>query len=302
MDYLARVLQGLKEQDLPCSEWELLLIDNASRVPLAGTSDLSWHPHARCIVETEIGLTPARLRGIKESKGELLVFVDDDNVLAADYLKTTLALAQTYPHVGAWSGHIAPEFEIIPPEWSKRFWSYLALHPIEKSYWANITTDLSLPPCGAGLSVRRQVAEAYATDVTGNAQRRAVDRKGQSLNSCGDTDLALTSCDLGLGYGKFVELRMIHLIPKERLSEAYLLRLEEGIAFSAAMLNARRNGVLPSPPSSALRRCLGSIRRWLTLGRLDRLVLEARLRGCHRACAAINKPGKRLPGQAEECV
>src|SRR4029453_11688875 len=102
MDYLARVLQGLKEQDLPCSEWELLLIDNASRVPLAGSCDLSWHSNARCILETEVGLTPARLRGIKESKGELLVFVDDDNVLAPDYLAESEAISERYVFLGAW--------------------------------------------------------------------------------------------------------------------------------------------------------------------------------------------------------
>ena len=40
-----------------------------------------------------LGLTPARLRGIRESRGELLVFVDDDNVLERDYLEVALALA-----------------------------------------------------------------------------------------------------------------------------------------------------------------------------------------------------------------
>src|SRR5205809_7879858 len=86
MDYLARVLQALKEQDLPCSEWELLLIDNASRVPLAGACDLTWHPHARYLVETEVGRMPARLRAFCEAQCEILVFVDDETVLAPDYL------------------------------------------------------------------------------------------------------------------------------------------------------------------------------------------------------------------------
>jgi hypothetical protein len=74
------------EQELPCSEWELLLIDNDSQIPLAGTCDLSWHPHAQCIVETEVGLTSARLRAIREAQSEILVFVNDDNVLEHDYL------------------------------------------------------------------------------------------------------------------------------------------------------------------------------------------------------------------------
>src|SRR5438045_2554303 len=75
-DYLRRVLEALRNQTLPKKQWELLLIDNASSEPVAGNWDLKWHPNARHIGEYELGLTPARLRGIKESCGELLVFVD----------------------------------------------------------------------------------------------------------------------------------------------------------------------------------------------------------------------------------
>src|SRR4051812_49081425 len=85
-DYLQRALDALKAQSLPQPQWELLLIDNASKEPLASAYDLSWHSRARHIRENELGLTAARLCGIRESTGELLVFVDDDNVLAPDYL------------------------------------------------------------------------------------------------------------------------------------------------------------------------------------------------------------------------
>ena len=77
---LNRVLDALKAQTLPRGRWELLLVDNASKVPLDSQWDLTWHAQARHIREEELGLTPARLRGIRESQGKLLVFVDDDNV------------------------------------------------------------------------------------------------------------------------------------------------------------------------------------------------------------------------------
>src|SRR6266487_2314818 len=87
-DYLLRVLDALKAQTLPTEQFELLLIDNASTEPLASTWDLSWHPCSRIIRENDVGLTSARLRGIRESLASMLIFVDDDNVLAKDYLKT----------------------------------------------------------------------------------------------------------------------------------------------------------------------------------------------------------------------
>src|SRR5712691_6902938 len=87
MDYLARVLTALKEQTRSKELWELLFIDNASDEPLAGRVYLSWQPNAKHVRETAIGLTSARIRGINESRGNLLVFVDDDNVLDRDYLE-----------------------------------------------------------------------------------------------------------------------------------------------------------------------------------------------------------------------
>src|SRR4051794_23863795 len=80
-DYFARVLEGLRNQTLPLQRWELLIVDNASPVPLASTWDISWHPTGRHIQESELGLAPARRRGIQETSADLIIFVDDDNVL-----------------------------------------------------------------------------------------------------------------------------------------------------------------------------------------------------------------------------
>ncbi len=73
-DYLKRVLNALQAQTLPKDEWELLIIDNASEQALATDWDLSWHPLPRHIREDELGLTPARLRGIAGGEGRTPCF------------------------------------------------------------------------------------------------------------------------------------------------------------------------------------------------------------------------------------
>src|SRR5580700_7281413 len=78
--YLQRTIQALRDQTFPRDRWELLLIDNASSVPLAENWDVSWHSNAKHVVESELGLSAARRRGIHEARGELLIFVDDDNI------------------------------------------------------------------------------------------------------------------------------------------------------------------------------------------------------------------------------
>ena len=118
--YLGRSLGGLRQQSLPLSEWELLLIDNRSDEPLIESIDLTWHNQARVIREEKLGLTPARLRGIRESAGDILVFVDDDNVVDSNFLEEVMRVAKERPFLGSWSGQCRAEFEETPPEWTRR--------------------------------------------------------------------------------------------------------------------------------------------------------------------------------------
>jgi glycosyltransferase involved in cell wall biosynthesis len=231
-DYLQRVLDALRTQTLPKEHWELLVIDNLSSRPLAGEWDLAWHPSARHIREDELGLTPARLRGIAEAKGDLFVFIDDDNILEDDFLETAQDIGKIYPFLGAWGGSIIAEFEVPPPKWTQLHWPYLAIREFGIIRWSNTVDDWQAQPCGAGLCVRARVAQYYAREVVANPIRRKLDRKGERLTSAGDTDLVYTSRELGLGWGTFPSLKLKHLIPKERLAEPYLLKLAEDTAES----------------------------------------------------------------------
>ena len=84
--YLQRTLRALQAQTLDQGRWELLLIDNASDLPLSRDWDLSWHPHARHVVEGELGLSASRRRGKRAANFVLVLFVDVDNVLYTEYI------------------------------------------------------------------------------------------------------------------------------------------------------------------------------------------------------------------------
>ncbi|MEH2307065.1 glycosyltransferase [Nostoc sp.] len=240
-DYLDRVLAALKEQTLSINLWELLLIDNASDQILSSEFDLTWHPNACYLREEQLGLTPARLRGIKEALGQTLVFVDDDNVLDSDYLEIALQISKDYQFIGAWGGQTRPEFEIEPPEWTKQYWEMLAIREFNRDKWSNLLYETT--PCGAGLCIRKFVAEKYAESVCTQTERINLDRKGKQLTSGGDSDLAYTACDVGLGTGQFTALKMTHLIPAFRLQLDYLERLAEGMSYSHTILHSLRGEV-----------------------------------------------------------
>ena len=209
--------------------------------PLADRIDLSWHPEAHIVREETLGLTSARLRGIRETTGELLVFVDDDNVLETDFLETTLRIAEERPFLGSWSGQCRPKFEERPPEWTRRYWGNLVIREFEKDVWSNLPRLPQSMPCGAGLCVRRHVAVHYLHLHESGKRSFQLDRTGGSMLSGGDNDLAACACDIGLGVGLIASLKLTHLISPERLTEDYLVRLAEGIFFSAVILDHFRS-------------------------------------------------------------
>jgi glycosyltransferase involved in cell wall biosynthesis len=224
-DLLTQAIEALKVQTLPTSLWELLVVDNASATPLAPMLNLIWHPYQRMVREGKLGLTHARLRGIAETSGDVLVFVDDDNVLKADYLEQALAIAEKHPRIGSWGGDIHPQFEQPPPEWTRRYWGMLAIKEVTQD-------QIGVFPYGAGLCLRRPVALRYCQQVIDCPLRLALDRAGNSLVSAGDKDLARCAKALDLETGVFAALQLTHLIPAHRLTEEYLLRLMEAMEFS----------------------------------------------------------------------
>jgi glycosyltransferase involved in cell wall biosynthesis len=244
--YLQRVLDALRNQTLPPEHWEVLLIDNASVEPLRFSWDLSWHLNANHVREDELGLTPARLRGISEAKGEILVFVDDDNVLAPNYLEEGLKIGRDLPQLGAWGGTIRGEFEVQPEPSVQPLLAFLPVREFSNPLWSNNVEDWRAQPCGAGMCVRAVVAKFYAEQVAAQPLRRRLGRVGQTLSSCEDSDLIMTSCDLGMGFGNFPQLILTHLIPKSRVQTDYLIRLMKEITTSGVLLRYYRSGVLPN--------------------------------------------------------
>lgn len=279
-DYFRRCLDGLRAQTLPVERWELLLVDNRSEELLAARVDFTWQRNARVLREETLGLTPARIRGIRESKGELLVFVDDDNVLDPDFLEVALRIAEERPFLASWSGQCNPAFEEPPPEWTRRYWGNIAIRQFDTDRWSNLPLLPDTIPCGAGLCVRRDVALRYVDLHDAGERRFQADRAGRSLLSGGDNDLAACACDLGFGLGLMASLKLTHLIPPERLTVEYLARLTEGIYFSSTLLNAERG--LREPERSAIGRVVDFL-RVIRARPPHREILRAAYRGRNRA-------------------
>jgi glycosyltransferase involved in cell wall biosynthesis len=293
VNYLSRVLTALREQTLPAKEWEVLLIDNGSDNPLEDLVDLSWLPISRVVHEPEPGLTSARLRAVAEVRGELIIFVDDDNVLDPSYLSECTLIAQQFPCLGAWGGQVFPEFETPPAPGLEDLLEGLALRQFHKARWSNY--DPSTCPYGAGLCVRASVAHRYAGLATSDPTRRSLDRRGNSLIGGGDLDLAMTSYQLGMGTGLFPRLKLLHLIPKHRVESDYLYEICVGGAYAGRLVNFFHFG-----PQSQARQSFGRLRRVIRrvkrlLPRRIPLYERASLEGTRRAEEDIMRLQSKAP-------
>ena len=281
LDFLQRTLQALREQSLPTEQWELLIVDNASQESVEKKVEICWHPHARVVVEHAVGLTRARQRGIAEARSQLICFVDDDNLLHPRYLERALEIASQRHDLGAWGGEILPEYEVRPDASLEKYAPLLAIHLVERDLWANFPQGVCLPR-GAGLVVRKIVCEEYSHKLSGCLWRAKLGRAGKQLTSCEDTDLCYCAFDLGLGVGVFKGLQLIHIIPKERISLSYLLKLEEGMSYSWTVLDYLygKHEVLASP---APLQSIAAFIRWLPLNVIDKRFCAASLSGKRKA-------------------
>jgi hypothetical protein len=294
-DRLCYCLGALKAQTLPRDKWELVLIDNASAADKAPRPDLSWHPNAQLAFEPKLGLTPARLLGIREAVGDLLVFVDDDNVLDADFLETARRIAEERTFLGSWSGQCRAQFDAPPPRWTRRYWGSLVIREFCHDVWSNLPRLPETMPCGAGLCVRREVARHYLQLHESGKRTFQFDRAGGSLVSGGDNDLAACACDIGLGVGLISSLKLTHLMPPERLTEEYLARLTEGIHYSSVLLDAQRG--IKAEARTTIGRAADFL-RVIRVERPHRRILRAALRGRDRALQQLAE-SRRAPRLSE---
>jgi Glycosyl transferase family 2 len=306
--YLRRTFDALKQQALSPAKWELLLIDNVSEPALASKWDLSWHPNSRHVREETLGLTAARLRGIAEATGELLVFFDDDNVPDPNYLETAVNISHAHPQLGCWgAGVLEPDYEVEPAPEYRRWVGLLALRHMNHEIWANCPAELPRP-WGAGLVVRRAVANHYMNSVTRSPLRTKLGRKGKKLSSGEDDEFSWCARELGLGYGIFTSLRITHLIPEARVHPTYLKCIAFENGYSSALLGTlhglnRTQAFIAPRLSDAFKfliqrrpvKALRSFTDWVEFMResaTDKVIIRARANGWDAAIADVTQNPK----------
>lgn len=266
---LSRVMASLQAQALPAAQWTLTVIDNNSNNGFDLQAAVGWHPRGAVVVEPRQGLTFARIRAAQTGQAPLIVFVDDDNVLAPGYLQAVARRFEAAPRLAVVGGECVPEYGAVPPEWfssdlaplgSRSFgteWQEASWQSMPRSYPA-------FAPIGAGMAIRREVLADWAACVATDARRANLGRKGNSLASGEDCDINLLALSRGWSVGYDPALSLTHLIAGDRVQPDYLKRLAyRSMRDWVAVLDLY--GIRPWPPRRPQLAPLRKLRSWLQL-------------------------------------
>lgn len=224
----------LKQTGISLADYEIIVVDNNSPSAVKGQFASDQGNYVRLVREDRVGLTHARLRGLNEARGDVIVFVDDDNLLSLDYLSLVRHHFESDPLLGAIGGKAIPIFAESPPTWFdiKRYslgCRDLGENLLRASWRDLASADRDYPSCspiGGGMAVRRAPLEHYAKSVQSNAMRKALDRTGSSLASGGDNDIIMCVLELGFDVAYDPALQLDHAIPAGRTKFEYISRYQ----------------------------------------------------------------------------
>ena len=218
---------------------ELLVVDNGSTDDTPAVLERSAGEAAisgvrfRRVAEPRIGLSAARNRAVRESSGDLLLFLDDDALPGPGWIESYLGLFRD-ESVDAAGGPIAPIWSAALPGWlEERFRPYLSAwdrgpEPHELRY--------NEYPRGANLAIRRSSFGRFGDFL------EQLGRKGASLRSCEEIEFCLRLERAGRRIVYLPAAGVRHHVAVERLTLDWMARRFAAQGFSEAILEWRHAG------------------------------------------------------------
>jgi glycosyltransferase involved in cell wall biosynthesis len=229
--YLEKVLAAIGDQTVAVAEREIVVVDSCSQPPLSDRN-ISWPPGTRIERLDQPGVGRARIAGVQAAIGEWIVFVDDDNVLDANYLEQANEIIRRRPDVALFCGRISGEFDASPPRWLRDFHRQLAIIEFSEDSWARRWDPAKIPCWTAGMCVRSDVVRAHCEEAL-------ADPFVVALARAEDVHLVMRAVANGYTAGLFRALHLKHLISVDRMTPEYLCRICRETGFNMAVLNSR---------------------------------------------------------------
>ena len=216
---LRGTLESLIDQSLAKEEYEIVVVDNGSTDQTKDVVEELARKSAvpmRYVYEENIGLSHARNRGIRESAGEIVAFIDDDALADPDWASALLSAYEQMPDAMCIGGKVIPRWPSAQPRW-----------------WPNALLSY-LGIVDFGLTVRRLYYPRYPFGVNISFPKRVFTqvglfsehygRNGRFLLSHEETEFCHRIERQGGRIFYTPGAVVTHVIQPERLSRRWLLR------------------------------------------------------------------------------
>ncbi|WP_187262790.1 glycosyltransferase [Pontibacter beigongshangensis] len=205
----------------PEISWEFIIIDNASTDNTSEVAASEWEKTQSqvsfsLLYQPKQGLTYARELALEKSQFEFIIFCDDDNWLAPDYINRAYDLMLQHPLIGVLGGYGELVFETAPPPWAAKF-NLFASGP-QAPASGKVSRNVVY---GAGCVIRKS---AYNILIRSGFRSMLTDRFAKTLCAGGDYELCYAIALAGYDIWYDHSLRFKHFMPKERVCWDYHIR------------------------------------------------------------------------------
>ncbi len=223
---VAEAVGALSAQHVPpACGYELVLVDNNCSDDTVARARSSWgdtpYPF-RVVREPEPGLVHARRAGLAAAAHEIVLWVDDDNVLAPDWVEKLVTIFAEQPRTAGVGGLNEPLIEGTKPIWFDEFAGMYAARP-QGDEPGVVPGRKAL--VGAGLAMRRSVLEAVFRE---GPPLSLVGRRGDVPLRGEDSEICLRAKLLGWELRYEPSLKLQHRIAAARLNWDYVLSARRG--------------------------------------------------------------------------
>jgi glycosyltransferase involved in cell wall biosynthesis len=217
---LANTLESLARSEMPTSvDWEILVVDNNSQDQTRAVVEefYSRFPHRiRYLFEPQAGKSYALNSGVREARGGVLVFTDDDVTVEPVWLQNLTANLRSGEWAGT-SGRTLPDQGFSPPVWLSPDERNLAmLGCFDRGLDA---FELTEPPLGNNMAYLKKMFErhgGFRVDL-GPSPNKEIPRPNE------DTEFGLRLLTAGERLRYEPSAVLVHAIPKSRIKKEYFL-------------------------------------------------------------------------------
>jgi glycosyltransferase involved in cell wall biosynthesis len=222
-------LGSVAMQSAKAETWECVVVDNNSSDNTRERIEAFAKEHnslnIKYIFEQNQGLSHARNAGIKASCGDIVAFVDDDERIVADFVSAYIDLFDQHPDAMAAGGEIIAEYPTGRPYLMSHYTERPIANPMSFGDRVRLFPSNRIPG-GGNMAMRRRLFDSVGMFNT------SLGRTGKRLLGGEESDLFERIAKHGYRVYYTPRAVMYHIIPEEKLTRDYFVRLATNTGIS----------------------------------------------------------------------